>query len=173
MRKKGRKGGRIEPDFSGPYTIEAINGKLATLANLKGVTLNSKYSLDHLKPYKQRRPKSDYSTNKSPQKEVAPETRPVRPSVIVYAPPCQHPQDAGIDMKKASIEERAKVTRGIQPTDEISTGKLNIKSMPLMHKLNQHKAPAILSRRNGHKITNHGDDDKSSSEAYKRYHTQS
>uniref|UniRef100_A0AAV2ME46 LRRCT domain-containing protein n=1 Tax=Knipowitschia caucasica TaxID=637954 RepID=A0AAV2ME46_KNICA len=36
--------------------------------------------------------------------------------------------------------------------------------MPLMHKLNQHKAPAILSRRNGHKITNHGDDDKSSSE---------
>ncbi|CAL9688356.1 unnamed protein product [Knipowitschia caucasica] len=64
MRKKGRKGGRIEPDFSGPYTIEAINGKLATLANLKGVTLNSKYSLDHLKPYKQRRPKSDYSTNK-------------------------------------------------------------------------------------------------------------
>jgi len=39
MRKRGRKGGRIEPDFSGPYIIERLSGKLVTLNKPGGITL--------------------------------------------------------------------------------------------------------------------------------------
>lgn len=59
MRKQGRKGGRIEPDFTGPYAIESICGKLVTLSNYEGVTLKSKYNVNHIKPY--RRSKTDDS----------------------------------------------------------------------------------------------------------------
>jgi len=36
MRKRGRKGGKIEPDFSGPYVIRRVSGKLVTLSNSQG-----------------------------------------------------------------------------------------------------------------------------------------
>ncbi|KAI7789889.1 putative gypsy retrotransposon integrase-like protein 1-like, partial [Triplophysa rosa] len=57
MRKKGRKGGRIEPDFTGPYAIQSICGKLVTLSDSKGITLKNKYNVNHIKPY--RRSKTD------------------------------------------------------------------------------------------------------------------
>ena len=38
MRKRGRKGGRIEPDFFGPCIIQSVCGKLVTLKNLDGAT---------------------------------------------------------------------------------------------------------------------------------------
>lgn len=38
MRKRGRKGGKIKPDFSGPYVIKAITGKLVSLSNSSGIT---------------------------------------------------------------------------------------------------------------------------------------
>lgn len=57
MRKQGRKGGRIEPDFTSPYAIQSICGKLVTLSNSEGVTLKSKYNVNHIKPY--RRSKTD------------------------------------------------------------------------------------------------------------------
>ncbi|KAL4006079.1 hypothetical protein ACER0C_005792 [Sarotherodon galilaeus] len=43
MRKRGRKGGRLEPDFSGPYTIDDISGKCVRLKNAEGNTLKSLY----------------------------------------------------------------------------------------------------------------------------------
>ncbi|CAH2316128.1 Hypothetical predicted protein [Pelobates cultripes] len=52
MRKRGRKGGRIEPDFSGPYIIKEVCGKVVKLANSDGVTLKNKISIDHIKPYR-------------------------------------------------------------------------------------------------------------------------
>ncbi|KAG1924860.1 gypsy retrotransposon integrase-like protein [Pimephales promelas] len=52
MRKRGRKGGRIEPDFSGPYIIERLSGKLVTLNKPGGITLKTKYSISHIKPYR-------------------------------------------------------------------------------------------------------------------------
>ncbi|KAL7837366.1 hypothetical protein SRHO_G00270770 [Serrasalmus rhombeus] len=52
MRKQGRKGGRIEPDFSGPYVIRSICGKVVTLSNSDGATLKNKYSVNHIKPYR-------------------------------------------------------------------------------------------------------------------------
>ncbi|XDV48459.1 hypothetical protein PO909_017866 [Leuciscus waleckii] len=51
-RKCGRKGGRIEPDFSGPYIIERLSGKLVTLNKPGGITLKTKYSIGHIKPYR-------------------------------------------------------------------------------------------------------------------------
>ena len=56
MRKRGRKGGRIQPDFSGPYVIKDIAGKLVTLASLDGSILKTKYSISHIKPYRRSQP---------------------------------------------------------------------------------------------------------------------
>ncbi|KAL2080753.1 hypothetical protein ACEWY4_024546 [Coilia grayii] len=56
MRKRGRKGGRIEPAFFGPYLIKEISGKQVTLSNLEGIALKTKYSVDHIKPYKRSLP---------------------------------------------------------------------------------------------------------------------
>ncbi|KAL7858905.1 hypothetical protein SRHO_G00140520 [Serrasalmus rhombeus] len=52
MRKQGRTGGKIEPDFSGPYVIRSICGKVVTLSNSDGATLKNKYSVNHIKPYR-------------------------------------------------------------------------------------------------------------------------
>lgn len=52
MRKRGRKGGRMEPDFSGPYIIQSICGKLVSLSTLEGDVLKNKYNIDHIKPYR-------------------------------------------------------------------------------------------------------------------------
>ncbi len=54
MRKRSRKGGRMEADYTGPYTIEEISGKTATLQTPQGVCLKTKYSISHLKPYKKK-----------------------------------------------------------------------------------------------------------------------
>ncbi|KAM8952905.1 uncharacterized protein RCH25_043643 [Pelodytes ibericus] len=51
MRRKGRKGGRMEPDFFGPYTIMEICGKVVKLCNLDGEPLKQKINVDHIKPY--------------------------------------------------------------------------------------------------------------------------
>lgn len=51
MRKCGRKSGRLQPYFSGPYFIQDICGKCVTLQNSDGKTLNTTYNLDHIKPF--------------------------------------------------------------------------------------------------------------------------
>ncbi|XP_049333768.1 uncharacterized protein LOC111196181 isoform X2 [Astyanax mexicanus] len=42
----------MEPDFSGPYIITSVCGKLVNLKNQEGASLKSKISISHLKPYK-------------------------------------------------------------------------------------------------------------------------
>lgn len=70
MQKQWRKGGRIEPDFSGPYTVE-INGKRVSLANAEGTLLKTKYSADHIKPYKRTQKMMDTIPNERPHLEEA------------------------------------------------------------------------------------------------------
>lgn len=111
MRKCGRKGGRIEPDFSGPYVIETVCGKLVTLKNQEGSTLKTKYNISHLKPYRRSTdnyrsessthlpaksnksfstPHAQYTVSHQPLAEENDQqphdsTTPRRPSVIAYA----------------------------------------------------------------------------------------
>lgn len=51
-RKRSRKGGRIEADYTGPYVIQVLLGKTATLKTMQGDCLKTKYNISHLKPYK-------------------------------------------------------------------------------------------------------------------------
>lgn len=53
MKKRVRKGGRIEPDFSGPYVIKDLTGRMVTLSSPDGTTLKNKYSISHMKPYRE------------------------------------------------------------------------------------------------------------------------
>ncbi|CAH2283751.1 gypsy retrotransposon integrase 1, partial [Pelobates cultripes] len=62
MRKRGRKRGRIEPDFSGPYIIKELCGKVVKLENSGGVTLQKKFSIDHIKPYRRSEENKAHST---------------------------------------------------------------------------------------------------------------
>lgn len=95
MRKKGRKGGTIEPDFYGPYVIQAISGQLATLSNKGGATLKNKYNMDHLKPYRRTKTednpvtfqeRDENQSMETPQgNSSSTSTSQQRPSVICYA----------------------------------------------------------------------------------------
>uniref|UniRef100_A0AAZ1Y2T2 Integrase zinc-binding domain-containing protein n=1 Tax=Oreochromis aureus TaxID=47969 RepID=A0AAZ1Y2T2_OREAU len=98
MRKRGRKGGRLEPDFSGPYTIDDISGKCVGPKNAEGNTLKSLYSIDHIKPYRTSHPVQVSTPTEpvesSPSSEMqpcSPQHHPEalqnnRPSVIQFAP---------------------------------------------------------------------------------------
>lgn len=48
-----RKGGRLQPDFSGPYTICNVTGKAVVLKKQEGHILKNTYNIYHLKPYKE------------------------------------------------------------------------------------------------------------------------
>nr|XP_054597104.1 uncharacterized protein LOC129163455 isoform X1 [Nothobranchius furzeri]XP_054597109.1 uncharacterized protein LOC129163455 isoform X1 [Nothobranchius furzeri] len=52
VRKRSRKGARMERDYSGPYTIQQLLGKTAMLTTMTGKHLKTKHSITHLKPYK-------------------------------------------------------------------------------------------------------------------------
>lgn len=86
VRRRGRKGGRLQPDFSGPYIIQDICGKRVTLQNSDGKTLNTKYNIDHIKPY--RRPEKKDVTAESQVDEPPTATR---PSVIRFAKKAEAP----------------------------------------------------------------------------------
>lgn len=77
-RRRARKGGRLQADFSGPYRITDISGKHVTLES-DGKTLHTKYSIDHIKPY--RRPERE-DLNAETLEDVP---KPPRPSVITSA----------------------------------------------------------------------------------------
>lgn len=51
MRKRGRKGGRLQPDLSDPSIIKDLCGKRVTLVNSDGKTLNATYNVNHIKQY--------------------------------------------------------------------------------------------------------------------------
>lgn len=67
MRKHGRKRERMEPDFSGPYTILSICGKFVTLRHSDGATLKNKYNINHLKPYRRGQTRDPASSVMVPQ----------------------------------------------------------------------------------------------------------
>uniref|UniRef100_A0A3P9MKH4 Gypsy retrotransposon integrase-like protein 1 n=1 Tax=Oryzias latipes TaxID=8090 RepID=A0A3P9MKH4_ORYLA len=51
-RKEGRKGRRLEPNWSGPYVIASISEKgVATLSSKAGVQLKQNVNVSHLKPF--------------------------------------------------------------------------------------------------------------------------
>ncbi|KAL7849624.1 hypothetical protein SRHO_G00212470 [Serrasalmus rhombeus] len=76
MRKRGRKGGRIEPDFFGTYVIQTISGKLVTLKNTEGTTLKNKYNIDHIKPYR-RSSDSQYLSRSKDMPKVLNDNHPI------------------------------------------------------------------------------------------------
>lgn len=137
MRKHGRKGGRIEADFSGPYMIQAISGRLVTLSTSQGATLKNKYNINHIKPYR-RSASTDVrdQTGPVPSKvditktsDVFPEICPLpstnqqseRPSVIQFCGkmPAEHTDtDKQVDNTVAEVQEMdhipPKINRSIQ-----------------------------------------------------------
>ncbi|XP_014425344.2 uncharacterized protein LOC102456264 isoform X1 [Pelodiscus sinensis] len=52
-RRRTRKGGVLEPTYRGPYKITSIEGKTVKLENMSGKMLGTKYSIAHLKPFKE------------------------------------------------------------------------------------------------------------------------
>ncbi|XP_060775724.1 uncharacterized protein LOC132885264 [Neoarius graeffei] len=137
MRKHGRKGGRIEVDFSGPYMMQAISGRLVTLSTSQGATLKNKYNINHIKPYR-RSASTDVrdQTGPVPSKvditktsDVFPEICPLpstnqqseRPSVIQFCGkmPAEHTDtDKQVDNTVAEVQEMdhipPKINRSIQ-----------------------------------------------------------
>ncbi len=69
-RKKGRKGGRLQPDFSGPYTICNVTGKAVVLKNQEGHILKTTYNINHLKPYKEGQENGDTKEAAEQQQSV-------------------------------------------------------------------------------------------------------
>ena len=52
MRKQGRKGGKLEGNWSGPYVISSLSSKgVATLTSRTGVQLKQKANVSQLKPF--------------------------------------------------------------------------------------------------------------------------
>ncbi|XP_014834308.1 PREDICTED: uncharacterized protein LOC106911992 isoform X3 [Poecilia mexicana] len=51
IRKRGRKGARMEADYSGPYFIHKVIGSTVMLKTMAGKVLKTKHSMSHLKPY--------------------------------------------------------------------------------------------------------------------------
>lgn len=51
-RKKGRKGGKLESNWSGPFYISSVSEKgVATLTTLKGLQLKQSVNVSQLKPF--------------------------------------------------------------------------------------------------------------------------
>ncbi|KAI7808712.1 putative gypsy retrotransposon integrase-like protein 1-like, partial [Triplophysa rosa] len=56
VRSQQRKGGKLDPDFLGPFTVTKVEGKSADLVDSCGKVL-PKVSIDHLKPYIEEMPR--------------------------------------------------------------------------------------------------------------------
>ncbi|CAH2329326.1 Hypothetical predicted protein [Pelobates cultripes] len=110
MRKRGRKGGRIEPDFSGPYILKELCGKVVKLENSCGVTIKKKISIDHIKPYRRSEENKAHSHKGDIElpKEIGTcvSSIPPRTSVICFATPEKESSASLIVMQ--SIEDRVK-----------------------------------------------------------------
>lgn len=132
MRKRGRKGGRLEPDFSGPYTIDDISGKCVGPKNAEGNTLKSLYSIDHIKPYRTSHPVQVSTPTEpvesSPSSEMqpcSPQHHPEalqnnRPSVIQFAPKIaqvksvQAPEElVPVTPQKPSTQEKGGIAKNL------------------------------------------------------------
>ncbi|XP_051975103.1 arp2/3 complex-activating protein rickA-like [Xyrauchen texanus] len=56
VRSQQRKGGKLDPDFLGPYTVKTIEGKSADLADERGFILK-KINIDHMRLYIEETPR--------------------------------------------------------------------------------------------------------------------
>nr|XP_055059891.1 uncharacterized protein LOC129443447 isoform X2 [Misgurnus anguillicaudatus] len=56
VRSQQRKGGKLDPDFLGPFTVSRVEGKSVDLVDSCGKVL-PKVSMDHLKPYLEEMPR--------------------------------------------------------------------------------------------------------------------
>lgn len=56
VRSQQRKGGKLDPNFLGPYTIKNIEGKNADLIDERGAIL-PKINIDHLRLYTEQKPR--------------------------------------------------------------------------------------------------------------------
>lgn len=112
MRKRGRKEGRLEPDFSGPYTIDDFSGKCVRLKNAEGNTLKSLYSIDHIKPYRRSHPV-----------QVSTPTEPVESSPSSEMWPCspQHHHEALQNNRSSVIQFAPKIAqvKSVQAPEEL------------------------------------------------------
>ncbi|CAI5679843.1 unnamed protein product [Oreochromis niloticus] len=140
MRKRGRKGGRLEPDFSGPYTIDDISGKCVRLKNAEGNTLKSLYSIDHIKPYRTSHPVQVSTPTEPVESSPSSEMQPCspqhhhealqnnRPSVIQFAPKIaqvksvQAPEElVPVTPQKPSTQEKVKWLWAAKDTGRVET----------------------------------------------------
>ncbi|XP_056606892.1 uncharacterized protein LOC130424925 [Triplophysa dalaica] len=63
VRTKQRKGGKLDANFLGPFTITSLEGKSADLENGMGVKI-PKINIDHLKPYCEESPRVPHKIQK-------------------------------------------------------------------------------------------------------------
>ncbi|XP_037116548.1 nascent polypeptide-associated complex subunit alpha, muscle-specific form-like, partial [Syngnathus acus] len=102
IRSQQRKGGKLNPNFLGPYKIVAIEGKTADLQDENGA-LVPKINIDHLKPYKENKQRvphryenkkgaSSWMTQSpSPPASAPPATAPPATAPPAAAPPTTAP----------------------------------------------------------------------------------
>ena len=74
QRRAGRKGGKLEPDWKGPYTITEISESYAYVQNSQGKPLANKVSREHLKPFVNSAIPVQMLTPSVPSKEDSPTT---------------------------------------------------------------------------------------------------
>ncbi|KAM9828334.1 uncharacterized protein ACBT44_022005 isoform 1-T3 [Syngnathus typhle] len=90
IRSQQRKGGKLNPNFLGPYKIVAIEGKTADLQDENGA-LVPKINIDHLKPYKENKPRVPHRYE---NKKGASSWMTQSPSPPASAPPATAPPAA-------------------------------------------------------------------------------
>lgn len=61
MRSQQRKGGKLVPNYLGPYNIAVITGKTVGVVNSQGVT-TPKVNIDHLIVFTEEQPQQQSST---------------------------------------------------------------------------------------------------------------
>nr|XP_049579031.1 protein diaphanous homolog 1-like isoform X2 [Syngnathus scovelli]XP_049579032.1 protein diaphanous homolog 1-like isoform X2 [Syngnathus scovelli] len=90
IRSQQRKGGKLNPDFLGPYKIVAIEGKTADLQDENGA-LVPKINIDHLKPYKENKQRVPHRYENKKEASALPATAPPSTAPSATAPPASAP----------------------------------------------------------------------------------
>nr|XP_049611005.1 mucin-1-like [Syngnathus scovelli] len=95
IRSQQRKGGKLNPNFLGPYKIVAIEGKTADLQDENGA-LVPKINIDHLKPYKENKQRVPhrYENKKGASSWMTQSPSPPASALPATAPPATAPPAA-------------------------------------------------------------------------------
>ncbi|KAM9812657.1 uncharacterized protein ACBT44_011748 isoform 2-T2 [Syngnathus typhle] len=97
IRSQQRKGGKLNPNFLGPYKIVAIEGKTADLQDENGA-LVPKINIDHLKPYKENKPRVPhrYENKKGASSWMTQSPSPPASAPPAAAPPTTTPSSTAL-----------------------------------------------------------------------------